>query len=229
MPNTKGPLGSAGGEMGENMNKINKILWSAISAVICLVYKTDLQAAITGCSYSLVEIQTLSNINLDDANGFMVCSGATLCGGSCRGKWRRDFEEFEDKVDYKQVCGEGQYVSYCGTEPYTGNGYCGFNPVCNNCPTVGLNSVAGTTNGVSYMTSFGGAAFSEYTIYVCSNYHPFNGRYDPTLVMYEIYVDCSGYNSAHVNAIEDCFVKSAVSITDAIGSYQFLDSCNYTE
>lgn len=235
MPNTKAPLGSAGGEMGENMNKINKILWSAISAVICLVYKTDLRADITGCSYRVMAIETLKDTNIDASGGYGVCSAATLCGGTsngagpCGGMWRRDFNEFEDKVDYKQVCGEGQYVSYCGTDPYTGNGYCSFNPVCNNCPRVGLNSVAGTTNGVSYMTSFGGAAFSEYTIYVCSNYHPFTGGYGSALVMYEIYVDCSGYNSAHMNAIEDCFVKSAVSVTDAIGSYQWLDSCNYTE
>ena len=229
-------MGSAGGEMGENMNKINKILWSAVSAVICLVYKTDLRADITGCSYKVMAIETLEDTNLDAMGGYGVCSAATLCKGTaaspfepCGGKWRRDFNEFEDKVDYKQVCGEGQYVSYCGTDPYTGNGYCSLSPVCNSCPTVGLNSVAGTTNGVSYMTSFGGAAFSEYTIYVCSNYHPFGGGYGPTLVMYEIYVDCSGYNSAHMMAIEDCFVKSAVSITDAVGSYQFLDSCNYTE
>ena len=216
--------------MGENMNKINKILWSAVSAVICLVYKSDLRADITGCTYRVVDVETLSITNLDAPDSYTVCSVATLCPGGCAGRWRKEFKEFEDKVEYKQVCGVGQYVSYCGTDPYTGNGYCSLSPICNSCPVVGLNSVAGTTKGVSYMTSFGGGAFTETTIYVCSNYHPLSGRtYNPALAMYEIYVDCSGYNSAHMNAIEDCFVKSATSIADATGLYQFLDSCNYTE
>lgn len=228
--------------MGENMNKINKILWSAVSAVICLVYKTDLQALTTGCSMTITSTVSLGT-NTFNAT---VCSNATVCRyeeytlenhstRSCATRWaKRIWDKCSGcvigDVQTVQVCNQGQYVSYCGTDPYTGNGHCGFTPVCNNCPTVGLNSVAGNTNGVSYMTSFG-KPFSEMYVYVCSQYHPVTGSGSTStgLAMYEVFIDCTGYNSAHMNAIEDCFVKSAVSITDAVGSYRFLDSCNYTE
>ena len=206
------------------MNKINKILWSAISAVICLVYKSDLRAGIIGCSYSLEGSQQLAITHIDAANAFTLCSQSTLCGTNCTHVWQRDFAEFEDGVEYKQVCAKGQYVSNCG------DGYCGGTISCHNCPNAtDVSSVVGTTTGVSYMTSYGGAGFSEKTLYVCSNYNPISNTYSSYLTMYKVYVDCSDYNYVHLNYIDDCFIDSGISIQDESGFYEFMNSCRYTE
>ncbi len=216
------------------MNRINKILWSMFSTLICAFYNMDARGV--SCTYSVA-----SYVNLNTTTyTFSVCSASTLCAGDtrddCGGIWNPGTWLGNATVTVTNICSAGYYISTCKA-PYWNNSliyttytdptetqlrYCTTGFSCSKCPN-------SESSGESTKINVGNNATIDGYVYVCSTYNPVTNTQNSGgyLYMFKIKPTCTGGYDIRI-PIDDCHVPSNSTRRDSVGSYVFTNVCSYS-
>ena len=205
------------------MKTINKILWGFISTVICILYRTDVKALTHYPYYSGYLYTTINGVQV------FARKTSTRCYETVKPYLNDNASviaiistALNDRlITANRICDNYQYVGRCnGVPAYLSTADCSkpSKIICSTCPK--LNGYGSTINALNAYR----IPSRDIPTSIATGCMDIDNTYSYIVNFYvasQIIVDA--------NSATDCFVPSLAVHQDDAGTYEFTNSCYYTE